>query len=49
MSHRAYVLKTGQITREGAGQVLLEDPSIQHEYLGVQQFEDEDISAEARE
>ena len=33
---RAYVLKTGQITREGTGQDLLNDPMVQQEYLGIQ-------------
>ncbi len=35
LSHRAYILKTGQIVREGAGQDLLEDPEIRRTYLGL--------------
>jgi branched-chain amino acid transport system ATP-binding protein len=33
--HRAYVLKTGQITLEGAGKDLLEDPRVRKTYLGI--------------
>ena len=33
--HRAYVLKTGQITMEGIGQELLEDPRVRKTYLGI--------------
>jgi branched-chain amino acid transport system ATP-binding protein len=33
-SHRAYVLETGRITREGVGKDLLNDESIQQAYLG---------------
>ena len=35
VSHRAYVMKTGQIIREGASRELLHDPSIQEDYLGA--------------
>ena len=35
VSHRAYVMKTGQIIREGASGELLHDPSIQEDYLGA--------------
>jgi branched-chain amino acid transport system ATP-binding protein len=35
MCHRAYVLKTGQITMEGAGKELLEDPRVRKTYLGI--------------
>jgi branched-chain amino acid transport system ATP-binding protein len=45
-SSRAYVLKTGRITREGPGEALLGDPSIQQEYLGMQQTADEDQNAD---
>ena len=34
-AHRAYVLETGRIVKEGTGQELLHDPSIQEAYLGV--------------
>ena len=37
VAHRAYVIKTGQVTREGTGEELLNDPTIQQEYLGMQQ------------
>jgi len=33
-SHRAYILETGKITREGKGKDLLNDESIQQAYLG---------------
>ena len=33
--HRAYVLKTGQITMEGIGTDLLEDPRVRKTYLGI--------------
>jgi branched-chain amino acid transport system ATP-binding protein len=42
LAGRAYVLKTGRITREGRGEALLNDPSIQQEYLGVQEMTDTD-------
>jgi len=35
MSHRAYVLETGQIKMEGTGRDLLEDPRVQSSYLGI--------------
>lgn len=35
VSHRAYVMKTGQIIREGLSKDLLHDPSIQEDYLGA--------------
>lgn len=35
VSTRAYVLKTGQIVKEGIANQLLNDPSIQQEYLGL--------------
>jgi branched-chain amino acid transport system ATP-binding protein len=34
-AHRAYVLETGQIVREGTGEELLHDPAVQDAYLGV--------------
>jgi branched-chain amino acid transport system ATP-binding protein len=34
-AHRAYVLETGRIVKEGSGQDLLHDPSIKEAYLGV--------------
>ncbi|MBQ2896396.1 MAG: hypothetical protein IJE26_06775 [Oscillospiraceae bacterium] len=34
-SHRAYVMKTGKIAREGASRELLNDPAIQEDYLGA--------------
>jgi branched-chain amino acid transport system ATP-binding protein len=34
-AHRAYVLETGRIVREGTGEELLHDPSVQEAYLGV--------------
>jgi branched-chain amino acid transport system ATP-binding protein len=34
-AHRAYVLETGRIVREGTGQELLNDPSVKEAYLGV--------------
>jgi len=39
IANRAYVLKTGNVTNEGLGVALLNDPSIQQEYLGIQQIE----------
>ena len=44
IANRAYVLKTGSVTREGSGAELLDDPSIQQEYLGMQEIDDEDES-----
>jgi branched-chain amino acid transport system ATP-binding protein len=35
VSDRAYVLNTGNITLEGTGQELADNPSVQEEYLGV--------------
>jgi branched-chain amino acid transport system ATP-binding protein len=35
VAHRAYVLEVGEIIREGKGQELLNDPSVQEAYLGV--------------
>jgi branched-chain amino acid transport system ATP-binding protein len=35
ISHRAYVLETGEIKLEGSGRELLDDPRIQESYLGV--------------
>ena len=34
-AHRAYVLETGRIVREGTGQELLHDPAVKEAYLGV--------------
>ena len=34
VSHRAYVMKTGTIIREGISSELLNDPAIQEDYLG---------------
>ncbi|MFC7532773.1 ABC transporter ATP-binding protein [Actinoplanes sp. GCM10030250] len=34
-AHRAYVLETGQIVKEGTGQELLHDPAVKDAYLGV--------------
>jgi branched-chain amino acid transport system ATP-binding protein len=42
IANRAYILKTGSVTREGPGAELLNDPSIQHEYLGMRDISDED-------
>ena len=35
VSHRAYVMKTGKIIREGRSADLLLDPAIQEDYLGI--------------
>ncbi len=35
ISHRAYVLKTGQIIMEGEGRELTTDPRVRESYLGV--------------
>lgn len=35
VAHRAYVLEVGEIIREGQGQELLDDPTVQEAYLGV--------------
>jgi branched-chain amino acid transport system ATP-binding protein len=34
-AHRAYVLETGRIVKEGTGQQLLHDPAVKDAYLGV--------------
>ena len=34
-AHRAYVLETGRIVKEGSGQELLNDPAVKDAYLGV--------------
>jgi branched-chain amino acid transport system ATP-binding protein len=34
-AHRAYVLETGSIVREGEARVLLDDPSVKAAYLGT--------------
>ena len=34
-SHRAYVLESGQITRSGLSNELMEDEDIQRAYLGL--------------
>jgi branched-chain amino acid transport system ATP-binding protein len=34
-AHRAYVLETGRIVKDGTGQDLLHDPAVQDAYLGV--------------
>ncbi|BCJ45500.1 ABC transporter ATP-binding protein [Actinoplanes ianthinogenes] len=34
-AHRAYVLETGRIVKEGTGQDLLTDPAVKDAYLGV--------------
>ncbi|MGN9808599.1 ABC transporter ATP-binding protein [Micromonospora sp. BQ11] len=34
-AHRAYVLETGRIVKEGTGQDLLHDPAVKEAYLGV--------------
>jgi branched-chain amino acid transport system ATP-binding protein len=35
ISHRAYVIETGQITLQGTGQQLLNDDNVRRSYLGV--------------
>ncbi len=35
LAHRGYVMETGNILMEGAGDELLEDPRVQEAYLGV--------------
>ncbi len=37
ISHRSYVLETGQIRMEGKGTELLNDPRVRASYLGVRQ------------
>src|SRR6201991_1640433 len=34
-AHRAYVLETGKIVKEGTGRELLSDPAVKDAYLGV--------------
>ncbi|HEX6968072.1 MAG TPA: ABC transporter ATP-binding protein [Micromonosporaceae bacterium] len=34
-AHRAYVLETGRIVKEGSGRDLLHDPAVKEAYLGV--------------
>ncbi|GHU60946.1 ABC transporter ATP-binding protein [Spirochaetia bacterium] len=34
-AHRAYVLETGRVIREGRAEILLQDPFIREAYLGV--------------
>ncbi|HEX5598866.1 MAG TPA: ABC transporter ATP-binding protein [Micromonosporaceae bacterium] len=34
-AHRAYVLETGRIVKEGPGRELLNDPAVKEAYLGV--------------
>jgi branched-chain amino acid transport system ATP-binding protein len=34
-AHRAYVMETGQIVKEGTGTDLLHDPAVKEAYLGV--------------
>jgi branched-chain amino acid transport system ATP-binding protein len=34
-AHRAYVLETGRIVKEGTGNDLLTDPAVKDAYLGV--------------
>jgi branched-chain amino acid transport system ATP-binding protein len=34
-AHRAYVLETGRIVKEGTGHDLLDDPAVREAYLGV--------------
>jgi branched-chain amino acid transport system ATP-binding protein len=34
-AHRAYVLETGRIVKEGTGNELLHDPAVKEAYLGV--------------
>jgi branched-chain amino acid transport system ATP-binding protein len=35
VAHRAYILETGSIVKEGTGQQLLGDPAVKEAYLGV--------------
>jgi len=37
IAHRAYVLNVGRVTMEGGGWELMDNPSIQEEYLGMKQ------------
>ena len=34
-THRAYILETGEVTKDGSGKDLLADPAIKAAYLGV--------------
>jgi branched-chain amino acid transport system ATP-binding protein len=34
-AHRAYVMETGRIVKEGAGRDLMDDPAVREAYLGV--------------
>jgi branched-chain amino acid transport system ATP-binding protein len=34
-AHRAYVMETGSIVKEGTGKALLADPAVKEAYLGV--------------
>jgi len=36
IAQRAYVLETGKIVLEGAAQTLMNNPQVQHAYLGIQ-------------
>ena len=42
ISHRAYVLETGQVVMEGSARELLENPKIQEAYLGLAEASDEE-------
>lgn len=35
LAHRGYVMENGQITLEGTGQELLNDPAVREAYLGI--------------
>jgi branched-chain amino acid transport system ATP-binding protein len=37
LAQRAYIIEQGRVTGEGSGQALLNDPQVQHAYLGVAQ------------
>ena len=39
VAHRAYILNTGKIVREGTGAELLNDPVVQENYLGMSEEE----------
>lgn len=43
LAHRAYVLETGRLIREGSGQELLNDPAVQEAYLGTRRTIDEPL------
>jgi branched-chain amino acid transport system ATP-binding protein len=36
IAQRAYVLETGKIVLEGSAQMLMNNPHVQHAYLGIQ-------------